>query len=33
MDTFALILSIIGSINWCISFLFRRRSLAAAEDM
>ena len=69
MDTFALILSIIGSINWglvgifkfdlvawifggqtsavsriiytivglagiwCISVLFRRRSLAAAEDM
>lgn len=69
MDTFALILSIIGSINWglvgifkfdlvawifggqtsavsriiytivglagiwCISFLFRRHSLAAAEDM
>lgn len=69
MDTFALILSIIGSINWglvgifkfdlvawifggqtsavsriiytivglagiwCISFLFCRRSLAAAEDM
>ena len=69
MDTFALILSIIGSINWglvgifkfdlvawifggqtsavsriiytivglagiwCISFLFRRRSLTAAEDM
>lgn len=69
MDTFALILSIIGSINWgligifkfdlvawifggqtsvvsriiytivglagiwCISFLLRRRSLMAAEDM
>ena len=41
MDMLALILSIIGSINctivglaglWCISLLFRRRPLRAAED-